>query len=186
MRVLLASLLIALASSGGALASDPAAPTIELRPVPGSQGKWEEGSVVVPASPARVREWLTDYPAWPLRFPDIESVQVLGRTADGRTVVRFRSSIVGRPLTVRVRVTPEGLTYDGEGKNVTTEGRVWIEPLGPERTRVVMQTTSTVHGLLSLFATTRMKRERARAKLKSDLTALVELAGGPARGRSAR
>lgn len=166
-------------------ASDPP-PTIDLRPVPGSHGHWEEGSVVVPASARMVRDWLTDFRAWPLRFPDIESVTLLGRTEDGRIQVRFRSSIVGRPITVRVRVTPNGLVYNGEGKNVTTQGRVYLIPLGPERTRVTMQATSDVSGFLSIFATERLKRERTREKLRSDLNALVDLAAGPARGRSSR
>jgi carbon monoxide dehydrogenase subunit G len=183
-RALIAVSLLGLFLARPAAAS--AASGVELQPVPGSEGKWEQGSVVVPAPAESVREWLTDFRAWPLRFPDIEKVAVLGHTADGRTIVRFRSSIVGRPITVRVKITPNGLVYDGQGKNVTTQGRVFIVPLGPERTRVIMQSTSSVSGFLSIFATQRIKRERTREKLRSDLTALLDLAAGPSRGRSSR
>ena len=102
---------------------------------------------------------------------------VLGTSADGRTIVRFRSRIIGRTMTIRIRQSHAGSEYDGEGKDVTTQGKIRLDPVDARQTRVTMQTTSEVHGLAGAFASEGMKRDRARKKLRSDLEALRGLAG---------
>lgn len=149
--------------------------TIRVGDVPGTEGNWQFGEVTVGAPASEVQRWFADAAHWPNRFPDTEWTQVRGRTSDGRTVVRFKSRIIGRPLTLRLRVRPGLITYDGEGKNVTTQGKIFIEALGPRRTRVVMQSTSQVHGTIGLFATTNNRRQRAQKKFRADLGALVRM-----------
>jgi hypothetical protein len=166
------------------LSLSPRAPAEELDRVtigdlPGSGGRWQVGEVVVAAPAAEVQAWLSDAPAWPARFPDVTWARALGTTADGRRIIRFQSRAIGRPLTVRIREQPGLISYDGEGKNVTTRGKSYIEPLGARRTRVVLQTTAEVHGALGAFVSADMKRARARRKLTADLDALVELSKKP-------
>lgn len=151
---------------------------VSIGDLPGSDGRWQQGEVVVPAPAARVQAWLSDAGGWPGRFPDVEWARELGTTPDGRRVVRFRSHAIGRPMTIRIRERPGLIAYDGAGKDVTTQGKNWVEPLGPDRTRVVLQTTADVHGALGAFVTAKMKRQRARKKLAADLNALVRLSNG--------
>ena len=152
---------------------------VAIGDLPGTHGSWQEGQVIVAAPASEVQRWLSDTRTWPSRFPDVQWTQELGTTSDGRRIVRFRSRTIGRPLTVRLRERPGLIAYDGEGKDVTTQGKNWIEPLGRDRTRVVMQTSAEVHGALGAFVSAKMKRERARRKLARDLDAIVKLAGGP-------
>lgn len=170
LTLLLASLLLC----AHGFATIPRA-AIAIGEVPGSDGEWQEGVTIVPSGASQVRYWLTDYAHWTDRFPDIDHSEVLGRTPEGQTVVRFHSAIIGRQLTIRIRQTPQGIEYDGEGKNVTTQGKIYIQSLGPSQTRVVMQTTASLHGLSGALASEGMKRSRAQRKLRSDLTALLEL-----------
>jgi carbon monoxide dehydrogenase subunit G len=155
-----------------------AATVIRLGDLPGSHGHWQQGETTLAAPQEKVRQWLTSYDQWPQLFPDIQSAQRLGATPDGRTLVRFRSRILDRTMTIRVREYPDLLAYDGEGPNVTTQGKIFIEDVGGGRTHVVMQTTAQVHGMVGIFATEGFKRDRALKKLRADLTALVHLAGG--------
>ncbi len=166
-----------------ALLASPSATGQELNRVaigdlPGTNGAWQEGEVVVAAPAGTVQRWLSDTADWPAHFPDVQWSRQLGTTPDGRRVVRFRSRVIGRPLTIRIREQPGLIAYDGEGKDVTTRGKNYIEPLGDGRTRVVLQTTSEVHGALGAFVSDKTKRERARRKLAADLDALVKLANG--------
>jgi carbon monoxide dehydrogenase subunit G len=149
---------------------------VTIGDLPGTNGSWQTGEVVVAAPAAEVQQWLSDAPDWPARFPDVEWAHALGTTEDGRRIVQFRSRAIGRPITIRVREQPGLIAYDGEGKDVTTRGKNYIERLGERRTRVVLQTTAEVHGAAGAFASEKMKRERARRKLSADLDALVELA----------
>jgi carbon monoxide dehydrogenase subunit G len=149
---------------------------VAIGDLPGTQGHWQQGEVVVRAPAADVQRWLTDAGQWPARFPDVEWARQLGVTRDGGRVVQFRSRVIGRPMTVRIHEKPGLIVYDGEGKDVTTQGKNYVEPLGHDRTRVVMQTTAEVHGALGAFASAKMKRDRARRKLAADLGALVRLA----------
>jgi len=143
--------------------------------LPGTDARWQAGEVTVAVPAAEVQRWFTDAPNWPRRFPDDEWVRPLGRAPDGRQAVQFRSKALGRTLTVRMRVQPGLITYDGFGKNVTTQGKIMIQALGPARTRIVMQTTGELHGAVGVFATEGMKRKRALAKLRSDLEAAARL-----------
>jgi uncharacterized membrane protein len=148
-----------------------AAPTTRDLP-----GDWQEGRVVVEAPLDVVRGWLVDYDHWPELFPDVQSVEVLSRPARNQAVVRFRSRIVGRELTIGSSWGGREIRYRGGAKNIDSRGRVLLRPLGPDRTEVVMQSTSDVHGLIGVFATRRLKRERAFAKLNADLGALENVA----------
>lgn len=65
--------------------------------------------------------------------------------------------------------------YDGKGKGVTTQGKIYFESLGPSRTKVVMQTTGELHGATGAFAPEGTKRKRAIKKLSADLDATVRL-----------
>jgi carbon monoxide dehydrogenase subunit G len=167
----------------GAIVGAPAAAAAQEQPgeivtgnIPGTDGQWQYGEAVVAAPPAVVQHWLTDVAGWPRRFPDVESVELLGHSADGRRVARFQSSLVGRPITLHVSDRPGAIEYDGEGKNVTTHGRIFVQKIDAKRTRVIMQTTADVHGLAGWFATKGMKRERAERKIRSDLESLNRLA----------
>jgi hypothetical protein len=154
---------------------------VHLGDVPGTGGQWQQGSTVVAAPLPEVRRWLTDYDAWPALFPDVEWATVLARDGDLWTV-RFRSRIVGRDLTIRVRISPTLLVYVGTGKDVTTEGKVYLKALDRQHTSVLMQSSATVHGLAGAFVGTGTKRKRALRKIGADLSALHALASrSPAR-----
>ena len=131
---------------------------------------------MVPAPPSAVRGWLTDYAHWMGNFPDVQSVEILSASPDGSASVRFKSSILDRTITVQIRQTPQGLSFTGTGKGVTTQGRTYLIPLADGRTRVVMQTSAEVHGALRLIVSEDLKRSRARKKLYSDLASLDRLA----------
>lgn len=144
--------------------------------VPGTKGSWQQGIVTVRAPAEEVQRWLGDTRSWPARFSDVEWVHDGGTLPDGRHLIRFRSRLIGRPITLRMREQPGLFEYDGEGKDVTTRGKSYVERVGDGRTRVVMQTTSEVHGALGAFTSAKMKRDRARRKLSSDLAAIVGMA----------
>lgn len=144
--------------------------------LPGTNGQWQTGDVTVAAPAAEVQRWFTDAAGWEQRFPDDENVKIKGRAPDGRQVVEFRSKALGKTLTVHLREQPGLITYDGAGKGVNTQGKIIIEAHGPNRTRIVMQTTGELHGLTGAIATEGMKRKRAIAKLSSDLNAAARLA----------
>jgi carbon monoxide dehydrogenase subunit G len=163
---------LVLATGAAAFAPGPVA----LRDIPGSDGEWQEGSAIVPAPPERVVHWLTAYREWTRLFPDVEWAQVLPRDRRGRDVVRFRSRYAGRAITMHQAVTPNLLTYDGYGANIHTQGRVYVIDLGNNRSRVIMQTTSEVHGMAGVFASRKLKRTRAFQALRGHLSALIEAA----------
>lgn len=157
-------------------AAASAEPSIELRDLPDTGGSWQEGAAVIPASPERIRGWLTDYILWPSRFPDIEWSQVLGDDEKGRHIVRFRSRIADAVLTVHEAVSPNLLVFEGTAPFANTQGRIHLIDLGDGRTRVLMQSTAEVHGLARLFATQKLKRQRAYQVSTSHLNALWALA----------
>jgi hypothetical protein len=169
---LLALILVTIVAPALALSSP-----VALRDVPGSNNQWQEGSVVVPAAPADVQGWMTDYARWKGRFPDIDWSQSLGKDDRGRNIVRFRSNIAGRTFTIHEAVKPGQLVFEGWSPNVYTQGRIWFIPVaGGSATRVVMQTTSQVHGFIGVFATRGLQRKHGFAAIRSQLTSLLDLA----------
>lgn len=167
--LLLSSALVCASARGAPLDA------VELGDLDGTNGRWQVGEVTVAAPAAEVQRWLADYSAWPSRFPDVEWSEVRGSTPDGRSIVRFRSRVLGRTMTIRVRNRPGLITYDGEGKNVTTQGKIFIATVGEHQSRVIMQTTAELHGLTGAVATAKIKRNRALRKLRADLEAVVQL-----------
>lgn len=160
--------------------------TITVGDVPGTEGNWQYGQVVVNAPAPLVQRWFSDAARWSARFPDTEWSHVRGRTADGRLVVQFRSRIIGRTLTLWLRERPGLITYDGQGKNVTTQGKIYISALGPTRTRVVMQSTSQVHGAAGIFASKKARRSRAQKKFRADLNAVIRMSNAWAEAQRRR
>jgi hypothetical protein len=153
---------------------------IQLGDVSGSAGRWQEAKSVIPAPLAEVRLWMTDFANWPKRFDDVTSARVLDQE-DGVTTLRFHSRIIGRDLTIRLRLAANTVTYDGFGKNVTTQGKIFMRPVDARHTEVVLQGSSDVHGALGAFATQGLKRQRALAKMQSDLRALQAMASAKRR-----
>jgi hypothetical protein len=149
---------------------------IDLHDLDGTDGRWTEGTAIVPAPPARVYEWLTDYARWKGRFPDMAWAQLLGDDERGRHIVRFHSYLANRTFTIHESVTPDLLVFDGWAPNVHTQGRIYILDAGDGRTRVVMQQTNEVHGFIGLFATHGYRRRAAFAATASHLGALLDLA----------
>ena len=168
--------ILSLSLSFASLAGAQPLNAVSLGDLPGTDGEWQTGQVIVAAPTAEVQHWFTDAPRWEQRFPDDQKVRVLGRAADGRQVVEFHSKALGRTLTVHLREQPGLITYDGSGKGINTQGKIMIEALGPTRTRIVMQTTGELHGAIGVFASKGMKRKKALAKLSADLNAAVRLA----------
>jgi hypothetical protein len=159
-----------------------AEPPIVLRDLPGTNGEWQEGEAVIPAPRDRVRGWLTDYPNWPKRFPDIGWSMVLGDDEKGWHVVRFSSRIVDAIITVHEEVLPDRLVFWGTAPYTYTQGRIHLIDLGNGTTRVLMQSSAQVHGFWKIFATRGLKRERAFRVTRSHLQALLDLA--PLDGRA--
>jgi hypothetical protein len=159
----------------GIAVAAPLAP-IELRDLPGTGGQWQQGVAVIPAPAARVHQWLTDYGRWSSRFPDIEWAQLLGDDGHGRHIVRFRSRLAGRVFVIREAVQPELLVFDGWAQNVYVQGRIFVLDQGDRTSRVVMQSTAEVHGLIGLFATLGYRRKSAFAAISAHLEALYNLA----------
>ncbi len=164
---------------GIALAPEPAAAQriddIRVGDLPGTDGTWQFGEVTVNAPADVVQRWFADVSMWQRRFPDVTTARVLGTTADGRRIVHFSSTIIGRPLTLRLRDRPGLIVYDGEGKDVRTQGKIYIERLDDRRTHVLLQSSSQVHGAAGIFASKNMRRQRAQRKFRSDLAAIVRL-----------
>lgn len=153
------------------------APAIELHELRGgSDGVWQEGVAVVPAPPAKVQEWLTDYARWQGRFPDVAWAQPLGDDERGRHIVRFRSYLANRTFVIHEAVQPGFLAFDGWAPNVHTQGRIFISDAGDGKSRVIMQSTNEVHGFIGLFATRNYRRRAAAAATRSYLGALLRLA----------
>jgi hypothetical protein len=156
---------------------------ISVGDLPGSDGRWQVGEVTVAAPAPQVQRWLVEAGQWPERFPDVAWAQVNGVTPDGRSVIHFHSRIVGRTMTIQLRDRPGLISYDGFGKDVTVQGRIYVSATGPATTHVIMQSSADVHGLAGAFASQNMRRTRAFKKLRSDLTALTRLARGYAAAR---
>jgi hypothetical protein len=160
----------------------PAAPaTIKLRDLPGTGGRWYEGSAVIAAPSREVLAWLVDYAAWPRRFPDITSSQVLGDDEDGRHVVRFHSRIAGASITIHEEVRPDLLVFFGHAWFAYTQGRIWLIDRGDGTTLVLMQSTAQPRGIAKVFATRSYIRDRSFAVTRSHLSALDALARARAR-----
>ena len=181
--VFLLSLLMPLAGGGIARAQ---LNQVKVGDLPGSNGAWQTGEVTVAAPAEEVQRWFADAAAWPSRFPDDRWVKVMGTAPDGRQVVQFRSKILGRDLTLRLREQPGSIVYDGEGKGVRLQGKIYIQSLGPQLTHVVLQTSANLHGTTAALISEKSKRTRALKKLSSDLNAIVRLshayAATPRRG----
>jgi hypothetical protein len=146
--------------------------------LPGTDARWQAGEVTVAAPADQVQKWLTEVPQWPARFPDDKWAKSLGTAPDGRQSAEFHSKALGRTLTVHMKVQPGLITYDGSGKGVNTQGKIFVESLGPDRTKVVMQTTGELYGATAALASESMKRKRAINKLSADLNAIVKLSEG--------
>lgn len=152
---------------------------IDLHDLHDTGGEWQEGVTLVDAPPERVQHWLTEYARWSERFPDIEWQEVLPDDGDGRHVVRFRSKIADCVLTVHEKVEPGLLVFYGTAKNLHTQGRIYLLPAaGGTKTRVLMQSTSTVSGFWRVFASQRYRRKSAYEVTSSHLNALRALAAG--------
>ena len=171
MRILVIVSMLSVAALAGA---QPLG-VVTVGDLPGTDGRWQTGEVTVPAPASEVQHWFSDGARWPQRFPDDEWARVLGRSPDGRQVVEFRSKTLGRTLTVRLHEQPGLITYDGSGKGINTQGKIMITAVAPDRTKIVMQTTGELHGLVGVFGKGE-KRKRALAKLRLDLDAAARLA----------
>jgi hypothetical protein len=144
--------------------------------VPGSDGNWQEARTVIDAPLADVRRWLIDYDHWPQHFSDIQWAKVVWRRGDS-AVIRFRSRIIGRDMTMGVRWSSDAIDYRGRGKNVYAQGKIRLRAVDAAHTEVLMQSTAAVHGLARAFATKGLKRQRALKKMRADLASLDRLAG---------
>jgi hypothetical protein len=167
--------LVACVALPAGLARAQAINQVRVGDLPGTNGEWQAGEVVVAVPAAEVQRWFSDARYWSQRFPDDTRVRDLGHTPDGRHVVSFHSAAIGKTLTVYLRERPGLITYDGRGKDVVTHGKIWFQALGPSRTRISMQTTGELHGLSGVFGTENMKRKRALKKLTADLSSAVRL-----------
>lgn len=147
--------------------------SIRLGDIPGSDGNWQYGETIVEAPADLVQRWFSEADLWSRRFPDTEWAQPLGTDAQGRKVVKFRSRVIGRPLTLHLTESRGLIAYDGEGKGITTQGKIFVQPLGPRRTRVIMQSSSQVHGAAGIFASKKVRRDRAFKKFRADLSAVI-------------
>jgi hypothetical protein len=156
------------------------AASITVGDLPGTGGHWQAGRATVNAPAAEVQHWFSDYATWPQHFPDVQWAEGRGVTPDGRKIVRFRSKVLGRTLTIRLRETRGLITYDGEGKDVVTQGKIYISPAGPSASVVDMQTTGEVHGIAGALASEEYKRKKAIRKITVDLNAIVDLANARA------
>jgi hypothetical protein len=156
---------------------------IQLRDLPGTHSEWQEGEAVIPASREQIRFWLTDYRNWPRRFPDIGWATVLPDDPDGSHVIRFSSHIAGAIITVHEAVQPDLLVFWGTAPYVRTQGRIHLIDLGDGTTRVLMQSSTQVHGFWKIFATKGLKRDRAYKVTRSHLQALYDLAMHGDRGQ---
>jgi hypothetical protein len=143
--------------------------------LPGTGGRWQAGEVTVAAPAEEVQRWFSEIEHWTARFPDDLSSRDLGRAPDGRRVAEMRSRALGRTLTLRLREQPGLIAYEGAGKGVTTQGKIFITRAGPGLTKVIMQTTGELHGAAGVFGEG-TKRKRAIKKLTADLNAVVQLA----------
>lgn len=143
--------------------------------LPNTNGQWQSGEVTVAAPAAEVQHWLSDAANWPARFPDDKWAKVQGTAPDGRKLVQFRSKILGRTLNLRLREQPGSIIYDGDGKGVHVQGRIFIEPRGPNLTHVVMQTSANLYGTTAALISEGSKRKRAQRKLAADLGAIVRM-----------
>lgn len=170
------SLSFLISSSVATLAVAQPLNVVSVGDLPGTDARWQMGEVTIAVPAAEVQRWFTDAAGWPRRFPDDQWVKLHGRAPDGRELVEFRSKALGRSLTLRMRIQPGLITYDGSGKGISTQGKIMIQALGPSRTRIIMQTTGELHGAIGVFATEGMKRKRALAKLRSDLEACTRMA----------
>jgi hypothetical protein len=142
--------------------------------LPGTNGVWQRGEATVAAPRAEVQSWFSDVSSWPQRFSDVQWAKDLG-TSNGVKTVQFKSKIIGRPLTIHVREQPGLIVYTGEGKGVTTQGRLYFQALGPNQTRTILQTTADLHGPLKVLIGENGRKQRARKKLHSDLAAAQQL-----------
>jgi hypothetical protein len=148
---------------------------ISVGDLPGTDGRWQAGEAVMDAPPDQVQEWFSDARAWPRRFGDVQWVKDHGEQ-DGRRVVEFRSRILGRPMTIHLREQRGLIDYTGEGKGVTTQGKLYFRPAERGGTLVILQTTADIHGSLRLIVSDNAKKVRARRKIQSDLAAAMKLA----------
>jgi hypothetical protein len=149
--------------------------TVVVGDLPGTDRRWQVGEVTVAAPASEVQRWFSEVSKWPERFPDDEWARELGRAADGRRKVEFRSKLLGRTLTAQLHEEPRLIAYDATGPGVTMRGKVLFQPAGPDRTQIVIQTTAELHGALGLFAPQGVRRGRALAKIRADLRAAVRL-----------
>jgi hypothetical protein len=147
---------------------------VALGDLPNTDGKWQMGTVTVSAPAEVVQRWFSDASTWQANFPDMEKVRIISRGVDTQ-VVEFKSNIVGRTLTVTTREVPGRITYNGTGSGVTTEGRIFIQSVAPDRTKVTLETTGEVHGAARLVISDESKRDRAIKKINSDLHAIIGL-----------
>jgi hypothetical protein len=149
---------------------------IKVGDLPGTDGRWQYGEVTVAAPAEVVQRWFAEPAEWQRRFPDNQWAHDLGRTPDGKQIAEFRSKVLDRTLRVEMTEQPGLITYKGAGKGIKTQGKIFIQQVGPMRTKVTMQSTGELHGLTGLVAPESVKRDRAIKKLTADLMATARLA----------
>jgi hypothetical protein len=154
--------------------SHPAPGEVAIRDAPNTDGSWQEARAIVYAPVGRVRAWLIDFPAWPSRFRDVASTEVIFQRDDAARV-RLLSRIIGRAITVDISIRGDAITWYGREGPFESAGRIYISAAGNDRTDVVMQTCARVGGLFGVFAPKNAIKQRERQKLESDLADLVRL-----------
>jgi hypothetical protein len=179
---LLTALLVC--SSARATFDQPAPGEISVRDLPGcSDRSWQEARAIIDAPAERVHRWLTDFENWPLLYPDVQAVEVIGRSGD-ETILRVHYRSYGnRVFTIHARITADGIYSSSHDHDIVASNRIFVTPVGAGRTDVIMQSSARVTGLLGAFVGRSMVRERQREKLVSDLRSLARLAHGRSAAR---
>lgn len=132
-----------------------------------------EHTEMLPASPERCFDVVTDFESYPEWMSTFKDVKVLERDADGRaTLVEFRVDAKLREVryVLRHRLDrPEAITWDyveGDAKDV--DGSWRFEDAGEGRTRCTYRISFDVGG----FVPGSVKRALAEQAVRSSLTAL--------------
>ncbi len=132
-----------------------------------------EHTEVLPASPERCFDVVTDFEAYPEWMSTFKDVEVLERDADGRPIlVEFRIDAKLREVRYVLRhrlERPESITWDyveGDAKDV--DGSWRFEDAGEGRTRCTYRISFDVGG----FVPGSVKRALAEQAVRSSLQAL--------------
>ncbi len=137
-----------------------------------------EHTEVLPASPERCFDVVTDFEAYPEWMSTFKDVEVLERDADGRPIlVEFRIDAKLREVRYILRHhldAPRRISWDyveGDAKDVEGEWR--FEDAGDGRTRCTYAVSFDVGG----FVPGSVKRALAEQAVRSSLSALAKRVG---------